>query len=79
MFKYSSFIQLLQRCSNKILKENITQTLEKIELSRGLASLGEKKVMKLSFFKAINSYDKLYANHLEKKRQLEIEKEQIAS
>ena len=75
MFKFSSFIQFIQRCSTKILKENITQTLEKMELSRGLASLKEKKVMKLSFFKAIHSYDRLYANHLEKKRQIEIEKE----
>lgn len=75
LFRYSCFIQFLQRCSTKILKENITQTLEKMELSSGLKALREKKVVKLSFFKAINAYDKQYADHLEKKRQQQIERE----
>ena len=58
MFRYSAFIQFLQRCSTKILKENITQTLEKMELSNGLKILREKKGVKISFLKAINAYDK---------------------
>ena len=69
-FKFSGFIQFLQLCSNKVLKENITQTLEKMEFSAGLKAFRDKQVCKLSFFKAINSYDKLYADHLEKKRQI---------
>ena len=68
LFKFSCFIQFLQQCNSKILKENIAQTLQKMEYSSGLKSFCAKNVVKISFFKAINSYDKCFSDHLEKKR-----------
>ena len=68
LFKFSCFIQFLQQCNNKILKENIAQTLQKMEYSAGLKSFCAENVVKISFFKAINSYDKCFSDHLEKKR-----------